>query len=88
MTENTVDEVARARIDAHEKGCDQRMDRIEGMFGEIKTTHAEATSQLWTAIESQRERSFAVVLRIVPWALGGMGLVVIALGSYIFKGMK
>ena len=83
-----VDEVARARIDAHERGCDQRMDRIEGMFGEIKTDHHETTASLWSAIETNRERAFNVVLKIVPWTLGGMGLIVVGLGGYILKGVK
>lgn len=88
MSDHVVDEVARARIDAHERGCDERMERIEGMFGEIKTTHAEATSQLWDAIAAGRDRAFNIVLKIVPWTLGGMGIVVVGLGAYILRGTK
>lgn len=88
MTENVVDEVARARIDAHEKECYRRMERVEDMFGQIKIDNAASVKAIWDAIDTNRERAFNVVLKLVPWTLGGMGIAVIGLIGYIAKGVK
>lgn len=85
---SNVDEVARARIDAHERECYTRMERVEDMFGQIKIDNAASVKAIWDAIDTNRERAFNVVLKLVPWTLGGMGAMVLGLIAYISLGAK